>query len=117
MKKTIIAFAIILLLTSIPLVSAVEQNEVVIKKLESKYGTDKTGIYKIIQTLKNKMSNTPSTERPILSILYLIGFVILLTGLTLWLLVRFVIHCLIINPIRVLIEYIQYRNQDNGTLP
>ena len=117
MKKTIIAFAIVLLLASIPLVSAIEQKEAVIKKFEAKYGANKIGIYKIIQALKNKMSSNPSTERPIFSILYLIGFVILLAGLTLWILVRFIIHCLIINPIRVLIEYIQYRNQGNRTAP
>lgn len=108
MKKTIIAFAIILLVISIPLVSAVEQKESLIKR------TEKIGIYKIIQMLKNKALDNPSFVKIILTIIYLIGFFILLVGLTFFLLAWFVLHCLIINPIRAIIEYLNQGNRTNS---
>lgn len=103
MKKTIIIFAVILLLLSIPFVSAVsvQQQKKSIEKI------NKTQLYnKIVTTLKNKLNVNITVLQIIVAIFLILYATFVVIPVFILLLVVFVVHCFIWNPLKAIFEVI-----------
>ena len=103
MKKTILVFAVALLLMSIPIVSAVsvQQQKKSIEKI------NKTQLYnKIVTTLKNKLNVNITVLQIIVLIFLTLYTIFVVIPVFILLAVAIVFHCFIWNPLKVIFELI-----------